>query len=117
MDRHDPCMIQERNGLGLILKSAQLCFVCQNPGPDDLGGYWPVDPDLAGLVHHPPPAPSQFLLKLVVPEVSDERALSKPRPGIGPVDRCIRVGRSDATSPFFRRGSSEISCGRLRSWP
>ena len=71
VDRHDPRVVEEGDGLGLVPEAAELGVVCQNAGPDHLEGDGPIERDLSGLVDDPHAAAAQFPADLVVAEVAD----------------------------------------------
>ena len=50
VDRHDAGVVEQGDGLGLVLEPAQLVVAGQDAGPDHLEGHGPVEADLAGLV-------------------------------------------------------------------
>ena len=70
INRHDPRVIQQCDGLGLVLESPQLRVVSQHAGPDHLEGDRPVEADLAGLVDHAHAAAAQFPVDLIVADIA-----------------------------------------------
>ena len=101
VDRHDPGVVEQGDGLGLVLEPPQLGVVGQDAGLDHLERDGPVEADLPGLVDDAHAAAAELLLKLVVAEVADGgAALDSPRiAGIadGPigVDRARRPWNLD----------------------
>ena len=64
-------MIEQRDGLGLVLKPPQLGVVGQNSGLDHLECDGSVECDLSGFVDDAHAAAAQFILYFVVAEVAD----------------------------------------------
>ena len=62
VDRHDARVVEQGDGLGLVLEPAQLVVVGQDAGLDHLEGDGPVEADLAGLVDDAHAAAAQLLL-------------------------------------------------------
>ena len=92
VDRHDAGVVEQGDGLGLVLEPAQLVVAGEHAGLDHLEGDGPVEADLPGLVDDAHAAAAQLLVDLVVAEVADAGGLGTDLP----VPRCRRrrSGRS-----------------------
>ena len=90
VDRDDAGVVEQRDGLGLVLEPAQLGVVGQHAGLDHLEGDGPVEADLAGLVDDAHAAAAQLFLDLVVAEVADGGAARQV--GVAPRPSAVRVG-------------------------
>ena len=64
VDRDDAGVVEQRDGLGLVLKPTQLGVVGQEPGLHHLESDRPVETDLPGLVDHAHAAPPQLFLRI-----------------------------------------------------
>ena len=116
VDRDDAGVVEQRDGLGLVLEPAQLGVVGQDAGLDHLEGDGPVEADLAGLVDDAHAAAAQLLLDLVVAEVADGRARGiGEAPGSPPISRS--AGRTTPRGPLSHRCPPGRSAGRSGARP
>ena len=109
VDRHDARVVEQGDGLGLVLEPAQLGVVGQNAGLDHLEGDGPVEADLPGLVDDAHAAAAQLLVNLVVAEVADAGGLGwmAGRPG---ASLAVRVGsRHLPCGPRSRRSDRRMA--------
>jgi hypothetical protein len=74
VERHDPGVVEQRHGLGLVLEPPQIVVVGQDAGLDHFKGHRPVETELAGLVDDAHAAAAQLAADLVVAEVGDPGA-------------------------------------------
>ena len=106
VDRDDARVIEQGDGLGLVLEPAQLVVAGEQPGLDHLQGDGAVEADLAGLVDDAHAAAAQLPADLVVAEVADEIA---SRQAVAVVAR--RGGAGVGSVRRLTDGASEV--GRL----
>ena len=71
VNRDDAGVVEQRDGLGLVLEPAQVGVVGQHAGLDHLEGDGSVEADLPGLVDDAHAAAAQLFLNLVIAEVAD----------------------------------------------
>ncbi len=90
VDGHNARVIEQGNGLSLVLESAQLGLVGQRPGLDHLHSHGTIQRHLPRLVDNAHAAATQLFLKLVIAEIADGGAWRQTRRGLVPV---IRAGR------------------------
>ena len=69
VDRHDPRVVEQRDGLGLVLESAELVLARELRVADQLQGDAPIQTDLPGLVDDPHPPLTENLEQFVIAEV------------------------------------------------
>ena len=96
VDRDDPRVIEQGDGLGLVLEASQLGVVGQNSGLDHLERDGPVEADLPGLVDDAHAAAAQLFLNLVVAEVADggaARQVARGPVAVGRAGWVVGVGR------------------------
>ena len=90
VDRDDARVVEQRDGLGLVLEPPQLGVVGQHAGLDHLEGDGPVEADLPGLVDDAHAAAAQLLLDLVVAEVADSETAGQSVRGVATIGRAGR---------------------------
>ena len=108
VDRDDARVIEQRDGLGLVLEPAQLGVVGQHAGLDHLEGDGPVEADLPGLVDDAHAAAAQLFLNLVVAEVADGGAARQVARGPVAVGRAGSGRRGRLSSRRWRRSGTRL---------
>ena len=96
VDRDDAGVVEQRDGLGLVLEAAELGVAGEQAGPDHLQGHRAVERDLAGLVDDAHAAAAQLAPDLVIAEVADG----------GAAWQAVTVGAVGAGGGEPRRGRS-----------
>ena len=80
VDRDDAGVVQQGDGLGLVLEPTQFVTIGQDAGLDHLQGDGPVEADLSGPVDDPHSAPAHLPGDLGVAEVADPGPLRQADP-------------------------------------
>ncbi len=77
IDRDDAGVVKKRDGLGLVLESAEVVVVGKQSRLDHLERDRPVEADLSSLVHNTHAAAAKFLVNFVITEVADDGSTPK----------------------------------------
>ena len=104
VDRDDAGVVEQGDGLGLVLEAAQLVVAGEQAGLDHLERDGPVEGDLPGLVDDAHAAAAQLPADLVVAEVADARG--RWRFGMG------WIGRAEVDYGVIARRHSGVVVGR-----